>query len=227
MALAVALPIASTDVMSNPSGADVDPPEVPTEPTLRYGDQSVDNWVEYLQESLNFQFGQRLLETDGVFGPRTHDVVLRFQHREGLMADGTVGNQTWAALRGATPQPPSTDGREPHTFVEHGAQARWFKESRDILAYDANLDIVFLTLVLVGDVPLPTTATATVRISGADGQVQVFEPEIGSPVGDHPPMHFVQVADLKATFGVGSHRVEGSLPPELGGDTYDDHIVVS
>ena len=121
---------------------------------------------------------------------------------------------------------PSTDGRVPHTFVEHGAHARWFKESHDILSFDANLDIVFLTLVLVGDVPLPTTATASVKISGASGHVQVFEVAIGSPVGDHPPMHFVQVADVKVMFGSGTHHVQGALPPELGGDTYDDHIVV-
>jgi peptidoglycan hydrolase-like protein with peptidoglycan-binding domain len=51
---------------------------------------------------------QRLLEPmypgliiDGQFGPQTAAVVMGFQRRAGLDADGIVGKLTWAALEKA------------------------------------------------------------------------------------------------------------------------------
>jgi hypothetical protein len=40
-------------------------------------------------------------ETDGIFGPLTHDAVVTFQKREGLEADGVMDARTWSALRKA------------------------------------------------------------------------------------------------------------------------------
>lgn len=37
---------------------------------------------------------------DGDFGPATKDAVLRFQSKNGLVADGIVGTQTWTAILG-------------------------------------------------------------------------------------------------------------------------------
>jgi hypothetical protein len=40
------------------------------------------------------------VQPDGIFGPQTEAVVRQFQSSHGLAADGIVGSQTWAALRG-------------------------------------------------------------------------------------------------------------------------------
>jgi peptidoglycan hydrolase-like protein with peptidoglycan-binding domain len=37
------------------------------------------------------------LAVDGVFGPRSARVARRFQREKGLIVDGLVGPQTWAA----------------------------------------------------------------------------------------------------------------------------------
>ena len=41
------------------------------------------------------------LTADGIFGPVTHDGVVRFQAERGLTQDGIVGLHTWGALLGA------------------------------------------------------------------------------------------------------------------------------
>jgi hypothetical protein len=108
-----------------------EPPPQAGEPTLRLRDQSVDGWVEYLQQLLN-AWGAGNLTVDGDFGNATLTAVTTFQTRQRLLVDGVVGNQTWAELRGETPQPPSTDGLEPHTFVEQGPEARWGTDDRQL-----------------------------------------------------------------------------------------------
>ena len=75
-----------------------EPPAKPGQPTLRKGDKSPDGWVEYAQQTLNFQLKTNLT-VDGDFGNGTLAAVHKFQQAKGLLDDGVIGNQTWAALR--------------------------------------------------------------------------------------------------------------------------------
>src|SRR5205823_14358794 len=96
----------------------VNSPKSARSPTLRKGDTSPDGWVEYLQELLG-------LPPTGTFDQATEVAVKKYQADNNLMADGIVGNQTWASLRHDNPEQPGTDGRAPGTFVDHGQKARW------------------------------------------------------------------------------------------------------
>lgn len=50
--------------------------------------------VQKIQGYLN-RLNPASLVTDGNFGQRTRQAVITFQSRQGLTADGVVGNQTW------------------------------------------------------------------------------------------------------------------------------------
>lgn len=65
--------------------------------TLKQGSSGSD--VTALQKALNATMGSGLT-VDGQFGPATHNAVVRYQKSRGLSADGVVGTQTWAALKG-------------------------------------------------------------------------------------------------------------------------------
>jgi hypothetical protein len=79
------------------------------EPTIRFGSKGP--FVVDAQQKLlakGFDPGP----VDGDFGSRTRQAVVAFQAANGLLADGIVGNQTWAALNDEPPAPPgvSTGG---------------------------------------------------------------------------------------------------------------------
>ena len=57
--------------------------------------------VGVLQKLLNGRAGSSLV-ADGVFGPRTKAAVEFFQRSRGLVADGSVGQQTWPRLSRGT-----------------------------------------------------------------------------------------------------------------------------
>ncbi|MES2155571.1 MAG: phage tail tip lysozyme [bacterium] len=81
-------------------------PEAVLRPTLRRGSKGPS--VTELQDALNGAGAQPPLVPDGDFGPKTLDAVLAFQTQRGLVVDGIVGPQTWAALDGSTaPAPPT------------------------------------------------------------------------------------------------------------------------
>jgi len=64
--------------------------------------------VKVIQEYLG-------LTTDGIFGPITHQAVLKFQKENDLLVDGIVGPQTWAAMAAAT-----TDNTETKDCTDSG-----------------------------------------------------------------------------------------------------------
>jgi peptidoglycan hydrolase-like protein with peptidoglycan-binding domain len=190
-----------------------------TEPTLRFGDSGADGWVEYLQQLLTHQ--GHPAEVTGAFDDATREAVLAFQRRAGLLVDAVVGNQTWAALRNEAPQPIGTDGREPGTFEEQGAEARWFTEPGPPI-FDADRDLLGLPAISTGDTPIASgkfTADATIT-SEATGESQSFvlgsATETGEPA---QPGEFVFfVASGWQQLPDGTYTVTATLPAELGAD---------
>ncbi|WP_052070129.1 peptidoglycan-binding domain-containing protein [Rhodococcoides fascians] len=77
------------------------PPPIPSSggvPFIQLG--SVGDEVRKVQARLNRDYpAYSKLTVDGEFGPATLKVVLEFQRRAGLEADGIVGPATWKALR--------------------------------------------------------------------------------------------------------------------------------
>lgn len=66
-------------------------------PTLRMGDHG--DAVEHIQQELNAR--GLAVRADGKFGVATAAAVKSFQRARGLIVDGVIGPQTWAALNGA------------------------------------------------------------------------------------------------------------------------------
>ena len=74
-------------------------------PTIREGDKGpVVSWAQYLLTRATLGWNQ----IDGDFGPITKTAVEQFQQYN-LTVDGIVGPQTWAALGGGVPEPPTLE----------------------------------------------------------------------------------------------------------------------
>ena len=216
----------------------VEPPTGSRQPTLRKTDKDMDGWVEYAQELLN-GLGYNL-KIDGNFGSGTYKAVIDFQTKNGLKIDGIIGNQTWAALRKGTPEPPSTDGRQPHTYHESGAEARWDLE-RDNAVYLDDKDELWLFAVSVGDQPI-TGYNAFVRVTAPGGKpktvkIKIPEPD-ATPHGQEGAMHLVVVPKFSKQFPTldkkgkpipnpdfKTYLVEAWFDKELGPDLYKDNII--
>lgn len=205
-----------------------EPPPETDEPTLRHGDESVDGWVEYLQQLLTM-WGHPVTET-GVFDDATYHRVREFQARHKAMVDGIVGNQTWALLRQEDPRPPSTDGREPHTYVEAGPEARWTTEDEPAVYFEAQ-DFLALRAVNVGNVPIGVgefhaTADLTPVDGGATVQVHLESyTEDGQPAEVHTGFGF-GLANARAHLEPGEYTIHGWLPAELGGDDVRSRVTI-
>ena len=208
------------------------PPVEQKQPTLRKGDKSVDQWVEYAQFLLNHHLGTNLAQ-DGDFGNSTLSAVTRFQGKKKLLVDGIIGNQTWAALRDGAPEKPSTDGREPHAFVEAGPEARWTLEKKDNF-YDKASDTLQLIVESVGDTPLDPSTEAIVKITPPGGKARTVAVQIG-PVEPSTKrdqgFHVVRLKNFRkefpsvpATASVTGYQIDAYLPQELGGDRLIDKV---
>jgi peptidoglycan hydrolase-like protein with peptidoglycan-binding domain len=209
-------------------GDDFKPPPESKQPTLRKGAKSEDKWVEYLQQLLG-------IPIDGKFGPATEAAVRKFQTERKLQVDGIVGNQTWAALRGNEPEKPSTDGRAPNTFVEKGAEARWFTEDKNIASFDKANDELRIVCVSLGDEKIDQFE-AKIQVHKGGGTTSGFKKPpvqsiaIGPSFKELPGgvgfLHAVRVKKFRATNGPGKHTIEAFLPQDLGGDNWKGDVVV-
>ena len=142
-------------------GAPEDPFTAPTEseePTIRKGDEDADGWVEYLQKLLNkhlSEAGEAKISVSGTFDSATDGAVRWFQGYTECLVDGIVGNQTWSALREDHERKAiGTDGREPGSHSETGAEGRWLLESGRMGIYDEAMDTMTFTIASVGTEPI-------------------------------------------------------------------------
>jgi hypothetical protein len=210
---------------------DFQQPEPTRQPTLRLGDKSADGWVEYLQEQLNaLLIPSPNLKVDGDFGNATHDAVIAFQIQAKIQKDGTVGNQTWAALRHGPREEPSTDQRPPHTFEQQGLQARWLTED-EAAVFSQGKDELTLTCVSVGDETDLQGQKVNVFVTAPGARRRGFVATLGARIkksetgqGDQ---FQITLADFRKTFpsdpetaDVQDYVIEAFFGQELGGDFY-------
>ena len=183
------------------------------EPTLYHGNESVDGWVEYLQNMLliKTQLGNYHYKS-GTFDDYTLAAVKEFQEKKRLKVDGIVGDQTWAVLRGEPDTPaPHDDGRAPGTYVEQGIEMRFTNE----IQYLQDDDRVRFWAASVGTVH-PTTGTVqpVVHLKLPDGSSR----EVTATHEANEHNQFFQINDI--TGGVaGRYSMIIQLPMESGGDT--------
>ena len=198
------------------------------EPTLRHGDEGLEGWVEYLQGLLILE-GHDTVTKNGSFDDATLDAVRKYQLRNGLLADGVVGNQTWASLRHSDPQMAGTDDRAPGTYVEDTREARWVWDE-EMVQLDAAADELLFLAVNVGSAPLDasTLANARCRITPPAGEAFDMElvprNESGSTTG--VGNLFFYVASNVNAIPPGRYTAEAWLPDELSGDRSESHFEI-
>ncbi len=116
---------------------------------LRYGSQGPR--VEQLQLALSRTHTYQG-NIDGIFGWRTRDAVFHFQRMHGLLPDGVVGEQTWAAIL------PYLRGYQLHTIRPGDTVSRIAGEydtiAQSILQANPGLDVYNLTIGEMLAVPL-------------------------------------------------------------------------
>jgi len=206
------------------------PPLGAKEPTLRKGDKSADGWVEFLQQQLNVHLGLNTVQVDGNYGAKTEQAVRAFQKKLGIQVDGTVGNQTWAALRDKPAEAPSSDGRTPHTFVEHGPEARWDTDTQAAI-YSTSTDELLLFCTSVGDDTKIDDFTVTIRVTPPKSPAKTTTAKIGPPdtrtKTDQGDPYTVKVPNFKKTFPakdanakMEDYIIEAYFDPKLGSDFF-------
>jgi hypothetical protein len=98
-------------------------------------------WAQYLLYCQIAYLTYR--QIDGIFGPQTTTATKRFQHDRNLTADGVIGPDTWAALGGSSPQPPTlTQGAHGPLVGKLQAtlnfgRGHWVPDSEPVLAVDS------------------------------------------------------------------------------------------
>jgi peptidoglycan hydrolase-like protein with peptidoglycan-binding domain len=100
----------------------------PGQPTISFG--ATGDVVRRLERALR-RTPDLGLNVDGVFGAQVETAVKQFQQAAGLVIDGVVGPQTWAALPDGGPMPKLQQGSTGavvtslQTLLTNGAPGQW------------------------------------------------------------------------------------------------------
>ena len=198
------------------------------EPTPRHGDEGIDGWVEYLQGLLIVE-GHSTVTKNGSFDDATLEAVQRYQLDKGLVTDGVVGNQTWAALRHGDAQMAGTDGRRAGTYVEDTREARWVWDEESVHLDSSAGELLFVA-VNVGSAELDasTLTNATCRITPPKGEAFVMELVPRNEFGSSTEVgkRFFYIASNVNDIPAGRYTAEAWLPDELSGDRSESHFEI-
>jgi len=213
-------------------------PSTTLQPTLRIKDDNADGWVEYAQRLLNKWVkglkepikGVQVDTVNGDFDQKMQDKVKAFQGNVGCkVVDGVIGNETWSMLREGKQEAVGTDGRQPHSFEQKDAQARFATEKTGEAGYKANEDSYFLFVVSTGEQPVDDFHV-TLKITQPEGASHTHSVKIGpvtNPSGDgQGDFHTAEFKNFKKLF-----RLEKGVEPldcmadayldkEIGGDRF-------
>jgi hypothetical protein len=128
-------------------------------------------------------------------------------------------------MREETARPPSTDGREPHTFEEQGPEARWVTEDHAV-QYDSAQDVLFILGYNTGNVPIGPGQFRLVARGTNEGGSHTAEVDFSNQAQPGEPL-FVVFPGVRAQIGPGPVTLEAYMPPELGGDFTSREIEIT
>ncbi len=208
------------------------PPPKSKQPTLRKGDESPDGWIEYAQRLLNKN--KLNVTVNGKFDSAMEAKVKTFQKNNECQADGVIGNETWSKLREGPKEAVGTDGRQPHSFEQKNAQARFVTERADVTGYDASDDSYFMFVVSTGEQPIDEFQ-ATLKVTQPDNTSHTHKFKIGAATSPSPDgqgnFHRVDVQKFKQVFGLKQGvdpldcSMDAYLDKDIGGDRLTGPIV--
>jgi hypothetical protein len=151
----------------------------------------------------------------GLFDEITEQWVRSYQDYKHLKVDGVVGDETWSSLRlEPEVQPVGSDGRDPHTFTEHGIKLRFTTEGE----YIASDDWIWCRAFSVGDTPPATgSINPVVSIRYPDGSSKGVHAEHEN---EDDSLQAFRIWHATEAGPAGRYSMLMQLPMETGGDTF-------
>jgi hypothetical protein len=162
--------------------------------------------VKLLQRLLNLRHPKKVLNEDGVFGPKTTGEVKAFQSSNRLVADGVVGAQSWRALG------VKIDITHPVTL---------FPQPTNMTCWSAAATMLFQSNMSVGSGRAALTASG--GLASDHWNIAVFARDLGLTL--HAPMSW-SVQGFAGLLGRGPLWVGGVQPLGTPTAVQSGHVVV-